>query len=313
MAGVKKTELTFSLQAGGSTFKFQFMEVPSELMGLGGRKLATLIQLEGGQRVVQTFGNVPHDAITWRGIIFGPNSFNRWAEFDGFRTSASPVTLTYGQFKLIGVLEETELLPGFEGYLPYRAKFLVQSYRDLNAIPLAPTQSINQSAAASVSAVTSAAISAQASAIPAVSALGNQSLAAALATQQAIQQTLTTALVVSSGTVGTAAGLVNASAQAAGSAAGIINGVSTAIDVITVSTVVFPLYVALTQLANILATTPTIPQVTVFADGRLTNLFLLATRYFGDPDYWATISLANGGIPPFWTGLLSIIIPNVAA
>lgn len=301
-----KTELTFSLQAGGSTFKFAFMEVPSELMGLGGKKLAALIQLEGGTRAIQTFGNVPHDAISWRGLILGPGSFDRWKQLDGFRTSAQPVTLTYGPFKWQGVLEETELLPGFEGYLPYRAKFLVVADVSSQNIASVPKQSIDQAALSGVSSVNTAASAAQASGNLQIVAAGAQAAGAALATQQAIQQSLTAALVTSSGAVGTAAALVNASAVSTFAL------FSTA-DVIDISTTVFPLWVALNQLANVLATTPTVAQVTVVADGRLTNLFLLGTRYFGAPDYWATISLANGGIPPFWTGMLSIIIPNVAA
>src|SRR5579872_2908514 len=158
-----KTTLEFSLVAGGSRFDFNFMEIPSELSGLGGKKLAALIQLEGGSRVIQTFGNVPHDAITWHGLILGPGSFSRWAQLDGFRTSSQTVTLTYGQFKWTGVLEETTLLPGFEGYLPYHAKFLPQADQSSINISQVPQQSIDQAALAGVSAVTSAAGAAQAS------------------------------------------------------------------------------------------------------------------------------------------------------
>jgi hypothetical protein len=75
---------------------------------------------------------------------------------------------------------------------------------------------------------------------------------------------------------------------------------------------VFPLYVALSALANLLGTLPVSPQVTVLCDGRLNNLFQLATRYGFGPDGWTTLSAANGGIPPFWKGLLSVIIPSTS-
>jgi hypothetical protein len=303
-----KTTLTFSLTAGNAVFTFGAMEVPSSLEGFGGKKLAALIQLEGGTRVVQTFGNVPHDAISWHGLILGPDSFSRWAQLDGFRTSSVPVTLTYGQFTWVGILEETQLLPGFEGYLPYHAKFLVQSDKNtVNVVP-SPPQTTDQAASSAVSGVSVASVACQASAILVVAAAGKQALAAAVAAQQAIGNSLTQALQSNSGAVGTASAQVTAAANATFALFS-----ATTVDPVTVATAVLPLYMALQQLANVLGTPPTVAQVTVTADGRLTNLFLLATRYTGSPNNWQQISTANGGMLPFWRGLLSVIIPNFTA
>ena len=296
-----KTPQTFYLSAGDASFHFDGMEIPSALEGLGGKKLAALIQLEGGTRVVQTFGNVPHNEISWHGLILGPNSFQRWAQLDGFRTSASPVTLVYGPFTLIGILEETQLLPGFEGYLPYHAKLLVQRDASNLNIPLVPPQTIDQSGNQAVSAAMTAAQNAQAAG-PAISITGVQAAVAVLAAQQAIAGSLTTAQVTSPGALGAAQLLVNAAAAATFALFGQ--------DPIDVNATVFPLYVALTALGNLLDTLPVSPQVTVLVDGRLNNLFQLATRYGFGPDGWIKLSAANGGIGPFWTGLLSVIIPS---
>jgi hypothetical protein len=302
-----KTTLEFSLVAGNARFDFNFMEIPSTLQGLGGKKLAALIQLEGGTRVVQTFGNVPHDSISWQGLILGPNSFSRWAQLDGFRTSAATVTLTYGQFKWTGVLEETELLPGFEGYLPYRARFLPQADQSsVNVVP-SPPQTTDQAAIASVNATSVAAGNAQMSDVLQVAAVGTQALAAAVAAQQAIGQSFTAALTSNSGTVGTASAMVTAAATATFALFS-----TPVVDPVTVATAVLPLYIALQQLANVLGTPPTTAQLTVVADGQLVNLYLLATRYAGDPGQWVQISLANGGMLPYWSGLLSVIIPSFA-
>lgn len=296
-----KTVLEFSLRAGNAVFNFADMEVPSVLEGIGGKKLAALIQLEGGTRVVQTFGNVPHDMISWHGLILGPGSFARWAQLDGFRTSAAKVTLTYGPFKWVGVLDETALLPGFEGYLPYHAKFLPEADQSVINIGAIPPQTIDQSGNAAVQTASTAAANAQAAG-PAISITGVQAAVAVLAAQQAIAGSLTTAQVTSPGALGAAQLLVNAAAAA-----------TFALfdqDPIDVNATVFPLYVALTALGNLLDTLPVSPQVTVLVDGRLNNLFQLATRYGFGPDGWIKLSAANGGIGPFWTGLLSIIIPS---
>ena len=300
-----KTPLEFSLKAGNARFDFQFMEVPTEIMGLGGKKLATLIQLEGGTRVVQTFGNVPFDAITWKGIIFGPDSFGRWAELDGFRTSQDAVTLTYGVFSLIGVLDECELLPGFEGYLPYRAKFLPQADQSVFAVPLVPPQTTDQSGNSAVQTAGSAAANAQASQVAQIATVGIQAASAVYAAQQAMQGSLSTAIITSPGALGAAQLLVHAAAVST-------CALFSTTDAINVNATVFPLYVALSALANLLGTLPVSPQVTVLCDGRLNNLFQLATRYGFGPDGWTTLSAANGGIPPFWKGLLSVIIPSTS-
>ena len=300
----KKTHLTFSLSAGTSTFKFRDLEIPSELMGLGGKKLAVLIQLEGGQRVIQTFGNVPHDAITWRGIILGPKSFERWAQLDSFRSQQNLITLTYGTLQWTGVLEETELLPGFEGYLPYRIKFMPQGNPSVLNIPSTPTVTTNQAAVTSL-AQANYAVAALATLppTPEVTAAVTATQAAIPATQTAIGSSLTDALVTNPGGIGSAALQVTTALNAT-------FALFSTLDVVTLSNVVMPAYTALGQLANLLEQPPTTPQVLLSADGRFVNLFLLAARYYGDPSQWTLLSLANGGISPFWTGLLSLVIPS---
>ena len=116
----RKGILKFSLQSSAGQFIFDGFEVPATLDSLGTDEVTTLHQFPGGRRVLQTFGEVPRDTITWSGIIFGPDSFGRFKQLNAL-VGPNLTTLTYGPFKFNGVFKSCKGTPGFEGYIPYHA------------------------------------------------------------------------------------------------------------------------------------------------------------------------------------------------
>ena len=281
-----KSTLEFSLANAATRFDFTGFEIPASLEALGSDNISVLHQFPGGRRVFQSFGVVPQKEITWHGLIFGPNSFTRAQQLQAM-VGPLQTTLTYGPYSFTGLVKSVKPTPGFEGYVPYHVVF-------------------EPDAETSNRAVQSAQATDQVSAVSQGISAGQQAATAALAgtTDQValnLAAGFNTALSnVTYGNYAASVGVMTTNANL------MFTYVSSATDM-TAAGLVISMYVQAAILAAALGSLTSPNYVTVTVDSP--NLFLLAGRYYNNSSQWVRISTQNGGIPPFNTGLMTLVIP----
>jgi hypothetical protein len=283
---VPYSNLQFKLESATDLFVFEDFEIPSHLDSLGSDEVTTLHQFPGGRRVIQAFGKVPRESITWSGILIGADSMDRFKQLNAL-VGPNSTTLTYGPFKFVGLFKSCKGTPGFEGYIPYHATFVPTiDLTDQALSPIAPydqydavyTSSLDCNQSANAAAASSDTFSVQQMAVSlnaAVSDIDAANYAASIsafevcaATQYAFLQTATN---------------------------------------MDDAALVIPMYVN-TSLVIIALGTITSPQVT-FLTVDNPNLFRLAARYYGDSTQWGLIAAANGDMAPFNFGVYNLVIP----
>ncbi len=300
----KTIPLEFSLASDTAKVSFREMEIPSQLTSLGGKAIAAMYQFPGGRRVIDVFGKVPPDRISWQGIILGPNSFERATELDDMR-GRNPATLTYGPSSWTGVLQDFSPVPGFEGFIPYTAVFLPAAQKGLPLGLDLSTPSLDVSAQAAIAACNAAVAAAQAAQSAQVPEAAALLMSAAVAAQGAVVQfgnSLTLANLQSASAVGGAARLLAAAAATAKTLLGIPT--LSAADM----TLSINLFVAAATAAGLYAQKPAATQATIVVQDP--NLYQLAVTYYGDPDLWTKIAQVNGLQQPILTGRYDLLIPQ---
>lgn len=320
--------------ADGTSIVFEASEVP-EHIPFGGDQMVAVHQFVGGKRQVDTLG--PSDApITWSGIFFGPIAQYRARYLDTLRRNGQPVTITWGQWRYIGVISKFIGTIRQPWNIPYTITVIVQQ-DEVRPIPTAVTSLVQAmaddyegasclSSAIGDSELTSLmgsissgidtftqAVNSFTAPIAAASACITQAVQTVQATLQALiapiaraqarVQSLISSVDSAVGllsTVGTASTSPPLEAQAllAGS-----NTVSTAQPLYALSGV-------LGRMGANAAKTPRNSAKSVTVVGG--TLYGLAAQHYGDASQWGVIAQANGLTDPVIQGVQTLTIPNQA-
>ncbi len=330
--------IEFSLRSNASSITFREFEVPQQLVSLGGKVLHSLYQFPGGRREVDTFGAVPPDSISWEGIIMGSDGYERLSEIDGLRAHA-PVTLTYGPFRYSGILSEFLAVPGFLGYIPYRATFIPTKQTGYDLVPDKAKPSLDLGAQAALAALNMAVLKAQAQAANialfqamtgillsgvelATNILSQYGGSVVLASQEAPIPLGLASQAVASGAAwaqaalsaivgGTSIAVPPALAAQAGMAAAIAYAQPVQIpntDMPKYQTLMKDMFVSAALLANFMSVASRATKVVIVVVDP--NLIELAVKYYGDPDSWGIIADANNLTGWDFTGVYSLVIPE---
>lgn len=316
-------------QGGSPIISLIEFENPEVIEGLGGIQKHKVHQFIGGSQYIQTFGAFPTD-ISWRGLLLGQSALSRSSQLDAIRVGGNKVKFTYAGWNLIGIISRYNPTPHYSSYIPYSITFTPETDTAANT-SLAAVGLLNPTVTNDVQTVLYQ-VQQDMTAYSQQPSLGTTILAAVSTVQTTIANIQT--LIAQNGNLISSAitFAMNPNIQALASVASAMTGIIASGGPGNITTIPLSIQAeaALSQAALQIAAAAVIaadcinlnntlsagtkgstplsskPQFITVANA---NLFVLAAQYYGDANQWTKISNANGGIPPFNSGVINLVIP----
>lgn len=269
-------------------------EVPQSLAELGGTQALQVIDFPGGTRTIQTLGAFPAP-LSWKGVLLGPQAFDRAAQLDRLRVAGSEVAVSFGPWKYAGVINKFIFSVQSQWQVDYTINIIVRQDFSGNST----TPSSNQTPEATIQQLQS-----DLAQYPAAGVTESSAISAALGGfSSAVSGALQAVGGLVAGVPATAIPAINTLATSALGALTALTGSSSGLDVAQGA-------VLSTAVTGIMQTLASGAQVTAQITTINPNLMTVAATYYGDASRWQEIAQASGLTDPQAVGVTNLIIPQ---
>ena len=306
-------------------FEFQDFEIP-ELLNAGGTQTIAVHEFPGGVKTVQSLGAFP-PKLTWKGFFYGTNpagesAFLRAKQLDQLRFSGLNYLFVYGVWKWEGIITKLDINIHYQWHVEYAIE--VEVIEDKSVTPVKQTQSLGSILVAALNNIVTSCndplnpyqgINYQGGSIlqfaTNAATAGNQTINFGGGQLSNVSQPSLISMINSFNRAFIAFTYINQQLQSGipllsiSGISGLANPIFTTADPF-ISVAQFFIYnfgVAFNALGS---------QGTLYTQQRVINpdLFRLAAQYYGDPNQWTVIAVANGLNDPAPTGTFLLNIPQ---
>ncbi len=294
-------------------------EVP-ERIALPGRQKVVIHQMIGGKRVLDVLG-VEYDALTWSGIINGPDASSRVQLFEAKRDAGKVVTLTCDDFSFDGVITSFAPVYEYEFRRPYSIEIAVLKRNDtpvkVDALTGALTGLVNSDVGSALGLTDTINIASVTAAVKEVQSVVSTVSDFAHATVSTVQ-TLVAPIVAAQNLVTSSISSLETSALQITTLGGLVPGnpISKTISNLLTQRDSQIQLTGLYALGNLLGRLHKNVNSGQTADGVQTitqsggSLYQVASDQYGDPSLWTSIAAANDLTDPQLTGINTLTIPS---
>ncbi|TKI03586.1 hypothetical protein [Martelella alba] len=298
-------------------------EIP-ERIALPGKQKVVIHQMIGGKRVFDVLG-VEYDALTWSGIINGPNASSRVQSLELIRDAGKVVTLTCDDFSFDGIITSFTPVYEYEFRRPYSIEMAVLKRNDapvkVDALTGALTGLVNSDVGQALGLADVIDIDSVTAAVKKVQSVVSTVSDFAHATVSTIQ-TIVAPIVAAQNLVTSSISSLESSALQITTLGGLVPGnpiSKTITNLLTQRDSQIQL-TGLYALGSVLGRLYKNVNSGQTADGVQTitqsggSLYQVASDQYGDPSLWTSIAAANDLTDPQLTGINTLTIPaNPAA